>query len=205
MHSDVQINYNPGLRRRHKAVPTGTVDFGASDAPMTDEQLKDFRTSGDATCCNSPRSSGADGRRSYNVKGVTAPSELYPEALAGIFLGKITKWNDPELVKANPGVNLPKSDIVVVHRSDGSGTTFILGGLPLQGQQEWKMKVGQGGSVNWPVGLGGKGNEGVAGQIKQTANSIGYVELTFAIQNKMTYGKVQECRGRIRPSRAWQA
>src|SRR6185503_11238380 len=118
-----------------------------------------------------------------------------PEALAGIFLGKITKWNDPELVKANPGVNLPANDIAVVHRSDGSGTTFIWVDYLSKVSKEWETKVGRGTSVNWPVGLGGKGNEGVAGQVKQQPNSIGYVELIYAIQNKMAYGKVKNAAG----------
>jgi phosphate transport system substrate-binding protein len=118
-----------------------------------------------------------------------------PEALAGIFLGKITKWNDPELVKANPGAKLPSADIVVVHRSDGSGTTFIWVDYLSKVSKEWETKVGKGTSVNWPVGLGGQGNEGVAGQIRQTPNSLGYVELIYAIQSKMPYGKVKNPAG----------
>ena len=120
-----------------------------------------------------------------------------PEALAGIFLGKITKWNDPELMKANPGVKLPATDIVVVHRSDGSGTTYIWTDYLSKVSPEWEMKVGRGTSVNWPVGLGGKGNEGVSGQVKQTPNSIGYVELIYAVQNKMKTGKVKNAAGNL--------
>jgi phosphate transport system substrate-binding protein len=126
-----------------------------------------------------------------------------PEAIAGIFLGQIKKWNDPELAKANPGVNLPGSDIVVVHRSDGSGTTYVFVDYLSKVSKEWETKVGRGTSVNWPVGLGGKGNEGVAGQIKQTPNSIGYIELIYAIQNKMAYGNVKNAAGKsVRASTA---
>src|SRR5262249_27809533 len=130
-----------------------------------------------------------------NVPGVTQELSFTPEAVAGIFLGKITKWNDPELVKANPGVKLPASNIVVVHRSDGSGTTYVWVDYLSKISPEWKTKVGLGTSVNWPVGLGGKGNEGVSGLIKQTPNSIGYVELIYAVQNKMGYGKVRNAAG----------
>ena len=131
----------------------------------------------------------------YNIPGVTAQLNFTPEALAGIFLGKITKWNDPAIAGPNPGVKLPANDIVVVHRSDGSGTTYCLGGLSFQGQQGMGDEGRPGTSVNWPVGLGGKGNEGVAGQVKQTPNSIGYVELIYAVQNKMPYGKVKNAAG----------
>ena len=117
------------------------------------------------------------------------------DALAGIFLGKITKWNDPEIAKANPGVKLPSNNIVVVHRSDNSGTTYIWTDYLSKVSKDWETKVGRGTSVDWPVGLGGKGNEGVSGSIQQTANSIGYVELIYAIQNKMTYGKVKNAAG----------
>jgi phosphate transport system substrate-binding protein len=118
-----------------------------------------------------------------------------PDALAGIFLGKITKWNDPELVKSNPGVNLPAKDVIVVHRSDGSGTTYVWADYLSKVSPEWKTKVGVNTSINWPVGLGGKGNDGVAGLIQQTPNSIGYVELIYAIQNKLAYGKVRNSAG----------
>ena len=116
------------------------------------------------------------------------------KALAGIFLGKITKWNDPELTKANPGVNLPGNDIVVVHRSDGSGTTYIWTDFLSKVSEEWKNKVGKGTSVNWPVGLGGKGNEGVSGLVKQTPNAIGYIELVYAVQNGIAFRKGAERR-----------
>jgi phosphate transport system substrate-binding protein len=118
-----------------------------------------------------------------------------PEAIAGIFLGRITKWNDPAIAGANPGVKLPANDIVLVHRSDGSGTTYIWTDYLSKVSDDWKNKVGKGASVNWPVGLGGKGNEGVAGLIKQTPNSFGYIELIYAIQNNMLYGRVKNSSG----------
>jgi len=133
----------------------------------------------------------------YNIPGVTSALNFTPEALAGIFLGKITKWNDPAIAGANKGVNLPAADIVVVHRSDGSGTTFIWTDYLSKVSEEWKSKVSKGTSVNWPVGLGGKGNEGVTGLIKQTPNSIGYVELIYAVQNNIPYGAVKNSSGNL--------
>ena len=173
-----------------KQITEATVDFGASDGPMTDEQLKAYREKRGFGVLHFPTVLGAD-VPTYNIPGVTAQLNFTPEALAGIFLGKITKWNDPELVKANPGANLPATNIVVVHRSDGSGTTYVWVDYLSKISAEWKAKVGTATSVNWPVGLGGKGNEGVSGQIKQTPNSVGYVELIYAVQNKMAYGKVK--------------
>jgi phosphate transport system substrate-binding protein len=126
---------------------------------------------------------------------MTAELKFTPEALAGIFLGRITKWNDPAIAGANPGVNLPANEIVLVHRSDGSGTTYIWTDYLAKVSDAWKNKVGKGTSVNWPVGLGGKGNEGVAGLVKQTPNSIGYVELIYAIQNNLSYGRVRNSSG----------
>ena len=144
--------------------------------------------------CIFPRSSGAD-VPSYKVPGVTAELNFTPEALAGIFLGKITKWNDPAIASANPGVKLPSDDIVVVHRSDGSGTTYIWTDYLSKISPEWQTKVGKATSVNWPVGLGGKGNEGVAGLLEQTPDSIGYIELIYAVQNKIAYGRVKNSSG----------
>ncbi len=191
----VSINYqSKGSGFGVAQITAGTVDFGASDMPMTDAQEKDFQTKRGMGILHFPTVLGAD-VPTYNVKGVTAPLNFTPEALAGIFLGHITKWNDPELVKANPGVNLPKADIVVVHRAEGSGTTFIWVDYLAKISKEWETKVGRGASVQWPVGLSGQGNEGVAGQIKQTQNSMGYVELIYAIQNKMEYGKVKNLNG----------
>jgi phosphate transport system substrate-binding protein len=131
----------------------------------------------------------------YNIPGVSEDLNFTQDALAGIYLGKITKWNDPEIQKANPNVKLPSNDIVVIHRSDGSGTTYIWVDYLAKVSPEWKSKVGVGTSVAWPVGLGGKGNEGVAGLVKQTSNAIGYVELIYAIQNHLPYGKVRNSSG----------
>jgi phosphate transport system substrate-binding protein len=187
----IQINYQSiGSGGGIRQVLEGTVDFGATDGPMTDEQLKQAKTK----ILHLPTVLGAD-VAAYNIPGVTQELNFTPEALAGIYLGKIKKWNDPELKKANPGVNLPDADIVVVHRSDGSGTTYVWVDYLAKVSPEWKSKVGVNTSVNWPVGLGGKGNEGVSGLIKQTPNSIGYIELIYALQNKMTFGRVRNSAG----------
>jgi phosphate transport system substrate-binding protein len=175
-------------------VTAGTVDFGASDGPMTDAAIKEFQNKRGSAILHFPTVLGAD-VPTYNIPGVTASLNFTGDVLAGIFMGKITKWDDPEITKANPGVKLPSNNIVVVHRSDNSGTTFIWTDYLSKVNKEWEMKVGRGTGVNWPVGLGGKGNEGVSGSIQQTANSVGYVELAYAIQNKMTYGKVKNAAG----------
>src|SRR5579872_670271 len=177
-----------------KQVTEGTVDFGASDGPMNDMQLKEFHDKHGFGILHFPTVMGAD-VPVYNVAGINTDLNFTPDALAGIFLGKITKWNDPELVKANPGVKLPAADIVVVHRSDGSGTTYIWTDYLSKVSKEWETKVGRGTSVSWPVGLGGKGSEGVTGQVKQQPNSIGYVEVIYALQNKLQYGKVKNQAG----------
>ncbi|MGZ4865739.1 MAG: phosphate ABC transporter substrate-binding protein PstS [Candidatus Angelobacter sp.] len=190
-HSDIQINYQSiGSGGGIKQLQTGTVDFGASDGPMTDEQLA--QTPGKVF--HIPTVLGADVPM-YNIPGVTGELKFTPDVLADLFLGKIKKWNDPRLAKANPGVKFPDTDIVIVHRSDGSGTTYIFTDFLSKVSPEWKDKVGKGTSVNWPVGLGGKGNEGVAGTVKQTEGSIGYVELIYAVQNNMPYGSVQNPAG----------
>jgi phosphate transport system substrate-binding protein len=191
----LQFNYQSiGSGGGIQQVTQGTVDFGATDGPMNDMQLKDFEAKHGGPVLHFPTVMGGD-VPVYNIPGVSAQLNFTPEALVGIFLGKITKWNDPELAKANPGMNLPGNDIVVVHRSDGSGTTFIFVDYLCKVSKEWETKVGRGTSVNWPVGLGGKGNEGVAGQVKQQPNAIGYVELIYARQNKMTFGKVKNAAG----------
>jgi phosphate transport system substrate-binding protein len=165
---------------------------------MTDDQLKQASVK----ILHFPTVLGAD-VPSYNVPGVSAELKFTPEALAGIYLGKVTKWNDPAIAGANPGVKLPAEDIVVVHRSDGSGTTYIWTDYLSKVSDEWRTKVGKDTSVNWPVGLGGKGNEGVAGLVKQTPNSIGYVELIYAVQNNIPYGSVKNLSGEfIKPSLA---
>ena len=191
MFPQIQINYQPvGSGGGVRQISEGTVDFGASDMPMTDEQIKAAKTK----VLHFPTVLGAV-VPTYNVPGLTQEINFSPEALTGIFLGKITKWNDPELKKANPGVNLPDKDIVLIHRSDASGTTFVWVDYLAKVSPEWKSKVGVNSAVNWPVGLGGKGNEGVAGLIKQTPYSLGYVELVYAVQNKMGYGKVRNSSG----------
>ena len=193
--SNIEINYQSiGSGGGIKQVTEGTVDFGATDGPMNDEQLKAFQDKHGFPILHFPTVLGAD-VPTYNISGVSGELNFTPEALAAIFLGKVTKWNDPLIAGANKGVNLPGNDIVVVHRSDGSGTSYIWTDYLSKVSDEWKNKVGKGTSVNWPVGLGGKGNEGVAGLVKQTPNALGYVELIYAIQNKMPYGKVKNSSG----------
>ncbi|HLM82764.1 MAG TPA: phosphate ABC transporter substrate-binding protein PstS [Terriglobales bacterium] len=190
-HPDVQINYQSiGSGGGIRQVLNGTVDFGASDGPMTDEQLKEAKTK----ILHIPTVLGAD-VPAYNVPGISGEVKFTPEALAGIFLGKIQKWNDPALTQANPGVKFPDKSIIVVHRSDGSGTTYIFTDYLSKVSKEWEVTAGKGTSVKWPVGLGGKGNEGVAGQIRQLEGSIGYVELVYAVENKITYGSVKNAAG----------
>src|ERR1700680_3112412 len=191
LHPNIQINYQSiGSGGGIRQLLDKTVDFGASDGPMTDEQLQQagFKI------LHFPTVLGAD-VPSYNIPGVTAELKFTPEALAGIFLGKVTKWNDPAIAGPNPGIKLPAEDIVVVHRSDGSGTTYIWTDYLSKVSDAWRTKVGKDTSVNWPVGLGGKGNEGVAGLIKQTPYSIGYVELIYAVQNSISYGLVKNASG----------
>jgi phosphate transport system substrate-binding protein len=191
----VQVNYQSiGSGGGIRQVTEGTVDFGASDGPMNDEQLKAYLDKHKFPVLHFPTVLGAD-VPTYNIPGVSAELNFTPDALAGIFLGRISKWNDPAIASANKGVNLPASDILVVHRSDGSGTTYIWTDYLSKISGDWKDKVGKGSSVNWPVGLGGKGNEGVSGLIKQTPYSMGYVELIYAIQNKMPYGRVKNSSG----------
>jgi phosphate transport system substrate-binding protein len=192
-HPNTQINYQSiGSGGGIRQLQAGTVDFGASDGPMSDEQLAQSKFK----ILHFPTVLGAD-VPSYNIAGVSGELNFTEKALAGIFLGTITKWNDPELTKANPGVNLPSADIVVVHRSDGSGTTYIWTDFLSKVSDEWKNKIGKGTSVNWPVGLGGKGNEGVSGLVKQTPNAIGYIELVYAAQNGIAFGKVQNAAGKF--------
>jgi phosphate transport system substrate-binding protein len=191
MHADVQVNYQSiGSGGGIAQLTAGTVDFGASDVPMTDEQISKMTVKP----FHFPSVLGGV-VPTYNIAGVTQEIKFTAETLSGIFLGGITKWDDPRLAKDNPGVKLPSADIQVVHRSDGSGTTFVWTDYLSKVSPDWKSKVGAGASVNWPVGLGGKGNEGVAGTVKQTANSIGYVELIYAVQNKMAYGSVKNASG----------
>jgi phosphate transport system substrate-binding protein len=192
---NLQFNYQSiGSGGGIQQVTAGTVDFGATDGPMNDMQLKEFKDKRGSDILHFPTVMGAD-VPVYNLSGVKQQLNFTPEALAGIFLGTVKKWNDPALASANPGVSLPATDIVVVHRSDGSGTTYVWVDYLCKVSKEWETKVGRGTSVNWPVGLGGKGNEGVSGQVQQTPNSIGYVELIYAVQNKIAYGKVKNATG----------
>jgi phosphate transport system substrate-binding protein len=189
------INYQSvGSGAGIKQVTEGTVDFGASDGPMNDDQINAFRAKNGTGILHFPTVLGA-AVPTYNIPGVSATLNFTPEALAGIFLGRISKWNDPAIAGANKGVELPGNDIVVIHRSDGSGTTYIWTDYLSKVSGDWKDKVGKGTSVSWPVGLGGKGNEGVTGLIKQTPNAIGYVELIYAAQNKVLYGTVKNSSG----------
>ncbi|MGA2600722.1 MAG: phosphate ABC transporter substrate-binding protein PstS [Bryobacteraceae bacterium] len=196
LHSDVQFNYQPlGSGAGIKQVTEGTVDFGASDILLSDDQLKDYRNKHHFGLLMFPTVAGA-AVPTYNIPGVKSGLNFTAKGLAGIFLGSINKWNDPELTKPNPGVKLPNADIVVVHRSDGSGTTYCWTDFLGKVSGDWKLKVGNpGGSVNWPVGLGAKGSDGVSGQVQQTPNSIGYVELIFAEKNNIPYGNVQNSAG----------
>ena len=193
--ANIQFNYQSvGSGAGIKQTTEGTVDFGATDGPMNDDQLKAFQDKRGSGILHFPTVLGA-AVPTYNIPGVSGALSFTPEALAGIFLGKITKWSDPAIAGANKGVNLPANDIVVVHRSDGSGTTYIWTDYLTKVNDEWTSKVSKGTSVNWPVGLGGKGNEGVTGLVKQTPNSIGYVELIYAAQNNIPYGAVKNSSG----------
>jgi phosphate transport system substrate-binding protein len=197
---DEYTKVDPGVRFNYQSIGSGggirqitarTVDFGASDGPMTDEQLK----AAPGELLHIPTVLGAV-VATYNLPG-NPRLHFAPDVLADVFLGKITKWNDPRLTALNPGVSLPNEPIVVVHRSDGSGTTYIWVDYLSKVSPEWAQRVGRGTSVNWPVGLGGKGNEGVAGQIKNTPGALGYVELAYAVQNKLPVAAVRNQAGRF--------
>jgi phosphate transport system substrate-binding protein len=191
LHPDVQINYQSiGSGGGIRQLTNETVFFGASDGPMTNEQL----ASAPGKVLHFPSVLGGV-VPVYNIPGVSAELKFSGSTLADIFLGKITKWNDKAIAAENPGTSLPGTEIVVVHRSDGSGTTYIWVDYLAKVSPEWKSKVGIATSVNWPVGVGGKGNEGVSGLVSQTPNSIGYVELIYALQNKIAYGSVKSYDG----------
>ena len=195
-HPDVQINYQSlGSGAGIKQVTEGTVDFGATDGPMNDAQIAEYIGKHKSKILHFPTVLGAD-VATYNVPGIATGLNLTPEALAGIFLGKITKWNDPAIANENKAIKLPGADIIVVHRSDGSGTTYCFTDYLAKVSPEWKSKVGAPNtSVNWPTGVGGKGNDGVSGQVKNLANSIGYVELVYAEQNKLPYANLKNAAG----------
>lgn len=192
-HSEVQINYQSiGSGGGIRQLAAGTVDFGASDMPLNDEQAKQIPQ----PIFQLPTVLGSV-VPAYNIAGVTAEVKFTPEVLAGIYLGKITNWNDKAIAAANPGVSFPDKPIVVAHRSDGSGTTFVWTDYLSKVSPEWKSQVGSNTSVKWPVGLGGKGNEGVAGLIRQMDGGFGYVELIYALQNKIPYGPVKNAAGQF--------
>jgi len=192
-------NANPGVKFNYqsigsgggiKQITAGTVDFGATDAPMTEEEMKALK----GPILHIPTAIGAV-VLVYNLDKVEGGLKLTPDVLAGIYLGKITRWNDPKIAELNKNITMPNADIVVAHRSDGSGTTDIFTNYLAAVSIEWRAKVGRGKSVKWPVGLGGKGNEGVSGVVKQTPGAIGYVELAYARQNKMKIASLRNREG----------
>lgn len=190
-HPGVQINYQPiGSGGGIRQVTSGTVDFGASDGPMSDEQLKASKSK----ILHIPTVLGAV-VPIYNVPGVSKELRFSPDVLADIYLGKISNWNDARIAKDNPGASLPNLDIVVVHRADGSGTTFIFTDYLSKVSNDWKNSVGKNTAVPWPKGIGGKQNEGVAGMVRQMPGGIGYVELFYALQNKIAYGYIKNAAG----------
>jgi len=192
---NIQINYQSiGSGGGIKQITEGTVDFGATDGPMNDDQLKAFQDKHGCPVLHFPTVLGAV-VPTYNVPGVSTSLNFTPEALAGIYLGKVTKWNDPLIVGENKGVNLPGDDIIVVHRAESSGTSYVWTDFLSKVSEEWKTKVGKATAVKWPVGLGGQGNEGVTGTVKNTPGSIGYVELIYAESNKIPYGNVKNAAG----------
>ena len=197
VHSDVQVNYQSiGSGGGIRQLIQKTVDFGASDAPMNQEQM----SSAGGTVIHVPWAMGAV-VVTYNLPGVTKALRFDGQALADIYLGKITKWNDPRIAALNPGAPLPNSPVIVVHRSDGSGTTYIFADYLSKVSPKWKSKAGVSTSLNWPVGIGGKGNEGVTGQVKQTRFSIGYVELAYAIQSSLPVAEIRNAAGTsVKPS-----
>ncbi|CAN5863108.1 phosphate ABC transporter substrate-binding protein PstS [soil metagenome] len=198
LHPEVRINYQSiGSGGGIRQLTNRTVFFGASDGPMTQEQL----LAAPGKILHFPTVLGAV-VPAYNVPGVSAELKFTGPLIADIFLGKVTKWNDPQLAQVNPGVSLPNTDITVVHRSDGSGTSYVFVDYLAKVSPEWKQRVGVATSVNWPVGVGGKGNEGVAGLVKQTPGAIGYVEPVYATQNNIPFGAVKNAAGQFVKSSA---
>jgi phosphate transport system substrate-binding protein len=192
-HQDAQLNYQSiGSGGGIQQFTQGTVDFGASDAPMSDREIAAVN----GNVIHIPTVLGAV-LPTYNLPGISGVLKFTPAVIADIYLGKITKWNDPHLVSLNPGVKLPDLSIAVAHRSDGSGTTFIFTDYLTKVSPEWASKVGNGKSVNWPVGIGAKGNEGVSAIVSQTPGALGYVELGYAMINKLPVGAVQNKSGRF--------
>ncbi len=194
-HPDIEINYQSiGSGGGIAQVTAGTVDFGASDGPMKDEQIATFKQQRGTAVLHFPTVLGAV-VPAYNIPGFKGELKFTPDVIAGVYLGKIASWNDPAIAKANPGVSLPNQPIVVVHRSDGSGTTYIWTDYLSKISSDWNGQVGKGTSVKWPVGLGAKGNEGVAGMIRQMEGAFGYVELIYALQNNIAFGSVKNASG----------
>jgi phosphate transport system substrate-binding protein len=195
-HPDVQINYQSlGSGAGVKQVTEGTVDFGAADSPMTDAQIAEYQKKQGSTILHFPTVLGA-AVATYNVPGLNTGLNLTPDALAGIFLGKITKWNDPAIANENKSLKLPSADIIVVHRSDSSGTTYVWTDYLCKVSGDWKSHAGAAAAaVKWPTGIGGKGNDGVSGQVKNLRNSIGYVELVYAEQNKLPFANIRNAAG----------
>ena len=190
---DARFNYQSiGSGGGIKQITSGTVDFGATDGPMTDKQLSEAP----GRIFHIPMVMGAV-VLAYNLPGLQGEIKMTPDVIAGIYLGHITQWNDEKIASQNPGLALPAMPIMVARRSDGSGTTYIFVDYLCSISGEWKLKVGKGTSVNWPVGLGGKGNEGVAGIVKQTPGAIGYVELSYAIKNNLPFASVQNQSGKF--------
>jgi phosphate transport system substrate-binding protein len=195
--SGVQFNYQSiGSGGGIKQTIEGTVDFGATDGPMSDDQLKEAKEKQGTDVLHIPTVMGAV-VVTYNLPSAGKDLRLSPDVLAGIFLGQIRKWNDPKITEINPGKSLPDQSIIVAHRSDGSGTTSIFTDYLNKVSKTWALNVGKGTSVNWPAGLGGKGNEGVAGLVKQSDGAIGYVELAYAVQNKLAYALLQNKEGKF--------
>jgi phosphate transport system substrate-binding protein len=195
LHPDIEIEYQAiGSGAGIREITAGVYDFGASDGPMDDAEINEYRAKRGTAILHFPTVLGAV-VPIYNIPEVTADLKFTPESLAGIFLGKITKWNDQELTKTNPDAKLPNHEIVVTFRTDGSGTTYVWTDYLAKVSEEWNNDIGYGTSVPWPVGFGGRGNGGVAAIVKQTPNSIGYVELAYAMQSKLPYGSVKNQAG----------
>jgi len=193
LHPDVRINYQPiGSGGGIRQITNRTVFFGASDGPMTQDQL----LAAPGKILHFPTVLGSV-VPAYNLQGLSGDLKFTGPLLADIFLGKVTKWNDGQIAALNPGMSLPNTDITVVHRSDGSGTTYVWVDYLAKVSPEWKKRVGVATSVNWPAGVGGKGNDGVAGLVKQTPGAIGYVEPIYATQNNIPYGSVKNMAGQF--------
>jgi phosphate transport system substrate-binding protein len=203
LHPEVEVDYEPiGSGGGIGLVTDGKMDFGATDGPMSDTQIKTFEQQRECQVLHLPMALGAD-VPTYNLPGVTGELRFTPRALAGVFLGTIDKWNHPEIARANPEVALPDERIIVVHRSDSSGTTYVWADYLSKVDAGWRTRVGRGTSVNWPVGIGVSGNQAVTEFVAATPHSIGYVELTYAIRAKLRYGQVQNRAGQFVKAELW--